>query len=276
MTQAQAAETTARSYYDSEDADNFYSLVWGGEDIHVGLYETPGEEIAAASRRTVARMAEIAGIGAGTQVLDLGSGYGGAARQLARNHGAKVHCLNLSPVENERNTRLTTEQGLEKLVSVATGTFEDVPVEDASIDVVWSQDAFLHSGDRNRVLDEAARVLKPGGQVVFTDPMAVDGLDQSSIQPILDRIQLATMATPGFYTGGLEKRGFTSVTFHDHAAQLPTHYGRVREELIAREQELAAAISDTYITNMKAGLQHWVDGGNAGKLTWGVVHAIKG
>ena len=276
MTQAQAAENTARSYYDSEDADTFYSRVWGGEDIHVGLYETPGEEIAAASRRTVARMGAVAGITAGTRVLDLGSGYGGAARQLARNLGAKVHCLNLSPVENDRNARLTKEQGLEDLVTVATGTFEDVPVDDASIDVVWSQDAFLHSGDRETVLDEIARVLKPGGQVVFTDPMAVDGVDQSSIQPILDRIQLSTMATPGFYTARLEKLGFTSVTFHDHAGQLPTHYGRVREELVAREQELSAAISDTYITNMKAGLQHWVDGGNAGKLTWGIVHAVKG
>ncbi|MBP2370517.1 methyltransferase domain-containing protein [Pseudonocardia parietis] len=275
MTQAQAAESTARSYYDSEDADTFYSRVWGGEDIHVGLYETPDEEIATASRRTVARMGEIAGVGPGMQVLDLGSGYGGAARQLASRLGAKVHCLNLSPVENDRNTRLTKEQGLDELLTVATGTFEDVPVDDASIDVVWSQDAFLHSGDRDRVLDEIARVLRPGGQVVFTDPMAVDGLDQSSIQPILDRIQLSTMASPGFYTGGLEKRGFTSVTFHDHADQLPTHYRRVREELVAREQELSAAISESYITGMKAGLQHWVDGGNAGKLTWGVVHAVK-
>lgn len=275
MTQAQAAESTARSYYDSEDADTFYSRVWGGEDIHVGLYETPDEEIATASRRTVERMGEIAGIGPRTQVLDLGSGYGGAARQLASRFGAKVHCLNLSPVENDRNTRLTKEQGLENLVSVATGTFEDVPVDDASIDVVWSQDAFLHSGDRNRVLDEIARVLRPGGQVVFTDPLAVDGVDQSSIQPILDRIQLATMATPGFYTDGLTRRGFGQVTFHEHAEQLPTHYRRVREELVAREQELTAAISDSYITNMKAGLQHWVDGGNAGKLTWGVVHAVK-
>ncbi|BBG00270.1 MULTISPECIES: methyltransferase domain-containing protein [Pseudonocardia] len=275
MTQAQAAENTARSYYDSEDADNFYSLVWGGEDIHVGLYETADEQIASASRRTVARMAEVAGITSGTRVLDLGSGYGGAARQLAKRFGASVHCLNLSPVENDRNIRLTKEQGLDGLVTVATGTFEDVPVEDGSVDVVWSQDAFLHSGDRDRVLDEVVRVLRPGGQAVFTDPMAVDGLDQSSIQPILDRIQLSTMATPGFYTAGLERRGASAVTFHDHAAQLPTHYRRVREELVAREAELVAAISDSYIANMKAGLQHWVDGGNAGKLTWGIVHAVK-
>ncbi|MEJ8278667.1 methyltransferase domain-containing protein [Pseudonocardia spirodelae] len=272
----QAAEHTARSYYDSADADTFYSRVWGGEDIHVGLYESPDEEIAAASRRTVARMAEIAQVGTGTRVLDLGAGYGGAARQLAHRTGAAVHCLNLSPVENERNARLTAEQGLDELVTVATGSYEDVPVEDASVDVVWSQDAFLHSGDRDAVLDEVARVLRPGGRVVFTDPMAVDGLDQSSIQPILDRIALSTMATPGFYTGGLQRRGFDGVRFDDHTGQLPTHYRRVHEELVAHEEELASSISTTYLANMKTGLQHWVDGGTAGKLTWGIVHAVRG
>jgi sarcosine/dimethylglycine N-methyltransferase len=119
-------------------------------------------------------------------------------------------------------------------------------------------------------------VLRPGGQIVFTDPMAGDGVDQSKITPILERIQLATMGTPGFYTSGLEKRGFGSVTFEDHAHQLPTHYGRVRQELVARESELSGRISDEYITKMKAGLQHWVDGGNAGNLTWGIFHAAKG
>ena len=39
---------TARSYYNSDDADNFYFHVWGGTDIHIGLYEIPGESIAVA------------------------------------------------------------------------------------------------------------------------------------------------------------------------------------------------------------------------------------
>jgi sarcosine/dimethylglycine N-methyltransferase len=270
-----AAEHTARSYYDSDDADTFYSRVWGGEDIHVGIYSAPDELISVASARTVTRMAEVAGVGPGTRVLDLGAGYGGAARRLAAAHGATVHCLNLSPVENARNERMTREQGLDGRVEVTTGSYEDVPVEDSSIDLVWSQDAFLHSGSRETVLDEIARVLRPGGQVVFTDPMAVDGLDQSSIQPILDRIALSTMATPGFYTDGLAQRGFTGVQFLDHAEHLPTHYRRVREELVAHEEELSSSISGPYLSAMKAGLQHWVDGGRTGKLTWGIVHAVR-
>ena len=48
---------TARAYYNSSDADAFYYRVWGGEDIHIGLYSTDQEPIRTASRRTVATMA---------------------------------------------------------------------------------------------------------------------------------------------------------------------------------------------------------------------------
>ncbi len=47
----------ARDYYNSEDADAFYHRIWGGEDIHVGIYVDPAESIREASRRTVERMA---------------------------------------------------------------------------------------------------------------------------------------------------------------------------------------------------------------------------
>ena len=47
----------AQEYYNSDDADNFYFHVWGGEDIHVGMYQHDKENIADASQRTVAEMA---------------------------------------------------------------------------------------------------------------------------------------------------------------------------------------------------------------------------
>lgn len=95
---------TARDYYNSEDADNFYALIWGGEDIHIGLYEKSDEDIATASRRTVKYLAEqLQPLPQQTHILDLGSGFGGAARYLAAEYGAQVTALNLSEVENERH-----------------------------------------------------------------------------------------------------------------------------------------------------------------------------
>ncbi|HKJ07817.1 MAG TPA: class I SAM-dependent methyltransferase, partial [Gammaproteobacteria bacterium] len=92
-----AAVATARDYYNSDDADNFYFTIWGGEDIHVGLYQSDDEPIFAASRRTVERLAgKLTGLGKDSRVLDLGAGYGGAARYLAATYGCRVVALNLS------------------------------------------------------------------------------------------------------------------------------------------------------------------------------------
>lgn len=267
------AVTVARDYYNSEDADNFYSSIWGGEDIHIGLYAYDQEDIATASRRTVERMAATVSLTPTTRVLDVGSGFGGAARYLADTFGCHVTCLNLSEVENERNRSVTERAGLGDLVEVVDGSFEDLPFDDHRFDLVWSQDAILHSGDRARVLSEVARVLKPGGAFVFTDPMAADDCDGAALKPILDRLHLENMGSPGFYRRELHRLGFSSIEFHDHSEQLPVHYARVLEETERRNAEVEGLISETYLTRMKIGLKNWVEGGRAGNLAWGIFHA---
>ena len=268
---------TAEDYYDSPDADTFYSIIWGGEDIHVGLYQSADEDIAAASARTVAHMAaQLGDLAKGAKILDIGAGYGGAARHLARETGAHVTCLNLSETENARNRALNAEQGLEDRIEVRHGSFEDIPYPDESFDVVWSQDAILHSGDRERVLGEVRRVLKPGGEFIFTDPMQADAIDDASaLQPIYDRINLPDLGSFGFYTKTLKSLGFTDIETEDLSPQLRNHYARVREELAARREEIGGKISADYVERMLNGLKHWVDGADAGRLAWGVIKAKK-
>jgi len=263
---------TARDYYNSQDADNFYFHVWGGEDIHVGLYASDDEPIAEASRRTVARMVEMLGpLDSSHRVLDIGAGYGGSMRYLAREKGCHCVALNLSEVENERDREKNREQGLDQLIEVVDGDFTQLPYEDNTFDVIWSQDAILHSGDRRQVCAEAVRVLKPGGKMIFTDPMQVDGAPTEELQPIYDRIHLQSLASPGFYRETLTELGMSEEVFEDHGEQLPRHYGRVREELMANEASLEKhGVSRDYIDRMKAGLKHWVDGGHKGHLTWGI------
>ncbi|MGJ3233086.1 MAG: methyltransferase domain-containing protein [Oceanicaulis sp.] len=271
------AARTAEAYYDSADADAFYAAVWGGEDIHVGLYETEDEAIAAASARTVRHMAaRLKTLKPGARVLDLGAGYGGAARHLAREHGAHVTCLNLSEKENARNRELTAEQELAEQVEVVHGAFEDIPFPDEQFDILWSQDAILHSGDRTRVLDEAVRVLKPGGEFIFTDPMQADDADDPALlRPIYERIHLPNLASFAFYEAELRARGLDVVAIERLTGQLRTHYARVREELEQRREALRDQISPGYAERMLNGLQHWVNGADAGQLAWGVMHFRK-
>lgn len=267
---------TARGYYNSDDADNFYFHVWGGEDIHIGLYQSDDEPIAAASERTVATMAaRLTGLDADSEVIDAGAGYGGAARWLARHKGCKVACVNLSEAQNERNRELTRAAGLDELIDVRDGAFENLPFENGRFDYAWSQDSFLHSDDRARVFSEIDRVLKPGGEFIFTDPMQADDCPDGVLQPVLDRIHLDSLGSMAFYRQEAARLGWQEVGFEDLTHQLVNHYGRVRKELQSRREELSKVVSNDYIDRMIQGLKHWTDAGGKGYLAWGIAHFRK-
>ncbi|XZE52013.1 methyltransferase domain-containing protein [Planctomycetaceae bacterium SH139] len=266
-----AATETARQYYNSPDADNFYWEVWGGEDIHVGFYESADEPIRTASRRTVDRMIERLGqVSPATRVLDIGSGYGGAARRMVEQFGCHVTCLNLSEAENQRNRLLNQQAGVSDRIDVVDGRFEDIPMEDQSVDVVWSQDAMLHSGDRRRVLSEVHRVLKPSGRFIFTDPMSADEFPAGVLAPILARIHLPDLGCPKFYQGVASELGWRDHGFACHTEQLVNHYRRVLETMESEGPKLVGKISAEYLQRMQQGLKHWIDGGQAGHLSWGI------
>jgi sarcosine/dimethylglycine N-methyltransferase len=267
---------TARDYYNSDDADNFYFHVWGGEDIHIGLYESEHEPIASASERTVATLASrLEGLGLGSRVIDAGAGYGGAARWLARTFGCRVACVNLSEAQNERNRELTRAAGLDELIEVEDASFENIPFERARFDFAWSQDSLLHSGDRGRVLAEIDRVLEPGGEFIFTDPMQADDCPRGVLQPVLDRIHLETLGSIAFYRAEAQRLGWREVAVTDLTPQLVRHYTCVKRELERRRGELRRLVSDAYIDRMVKGLDHWIEAGGKGYLSWGILHFRK-
>ena len=269
MTQSDGVQK-ARDYYNSRGAEGFYSTFWGGEDIHLGIYTTESESIREASRRTVVRMADRLDLRPTTRVLDVGAGYGGSMRYLSKTFGCTTVCLNLSEVQNQRNRAMNEAQDLSSLVSVVDGNFEELPFDNASFDVVWSQDALLHSGRRERVVSEVARVLKPGGTFTFTDPMQADHADPALLEPVLQRIDLDSLASPGFYRRVAEEAGLSLLGFEDLSEQLPRHYARVLEVLEADEEEGRRLSGDEYVDSMKTGLRHWIAAGEAGSLVWGV------
>lgn len=264
--------STARDYYNSDDAEAFYSTIWGGEDIHIGLYGEAEETIAAASRRSVENLAKrLEPLDGSCRVLDMGSGYGGTARYLTRTYGCHVVGLNLSDVENKRARRLNHEQGLAGRIDIVDGSFEAVDAADETFDAVCSQDAFLHSGERARVVAEAARVLKPGGVFAFTDIMQADDCPDGVLDPILARIHLSSLASPGFYRETAAAKGLEEASaFTDLTSQLVTHYGRVLAETERSEASLRGKISEDYLRHMKVGLAHWIEGGEQGNLVWGI------
>ena len=269
------ARVVTEDYYNSDDADAFYSTVWGGEDLHLGLYDNT-DDIREAGFAIVDFMADLLpDLDTTSRIIDLGAGYGGSARRLAKRFGASAVCLNLSETQNDRNRLMTSTAGLNDRITVLHGDFEDVPASDESFDVVWSQDSFLHSDARDKIIAEAFRILKPKGHFIFTDPMQADTCPKDVLQPIYDRLNLSSLASFQCYRRLAETVGFEEVEVIDLSPQLVKHYQRVLEELHLNRAKVEEAASASYVARMIEGLHRWIDGGAEGYLTWGVLHFRK-
>jgi sarcosine/dimethylglycine N-methyltransferase len=261
---------TTEDYYDSDDADTFYSVVWGGEDLHVGCYEET-RNIKEASVVTVDRMIDmLETLGPSSKVLDIGAGYGGSMRRIAQRFGCHTTCLNISEVQNDTNRYKNRRAGLSDKVEVVHGVFEDIPAKQNSYDIVWSQDAILHSDQRANVLKEVFRVMKPGGEFIFTDPMQADDVPEGALKAVYDRIGLNSLASFRFYREAAEAAGFEVVDQVDLTHNLRTHYDRVREDLEANYDKILENASKDYLDKMIVGLKNWVDAADKGWLAWGI------
>ena len=265
----------AEEYYNSTPADEFYFKIWGGDHIHVGIYNHSKESIKDASPRIVQMMASKLNLNTNIKLLDLGSGYGGAARYLAKNFGFQVTCLNLSKTQNERNRGLNEKHNLDSLITVVEGNFEDIPFPEDSFDIVWSQDAIVHSANRELVVQEVVRVLNDSGEFIFTDLMQTNDCPKSILKPVLDRIQLDSLGSFGFYVEQGRKFGVKKTEVQDLSEHLTTHYQRVMEETQDRYVEMVEACGKEYIDKMIQGLKHWVEAGKNDYLSWGIVHMNK-
>jgi SAM-dependent methyltransferase len=158
-------------------------------------------------------------------VLDLGSGGGIDVLLSARRVGptGKVYGLDMTPEMVELAEKNRRDAGVEN-VEFLLGTIEDIPLPDDSVDVVISNCVINLSADKDRVLAEAHRVLRPGGLLAVSDVVLR--------RPISPRLQglmaLWTGCVAGAlvdvdYEAKLAAAGFTDVEItptliHDRAA----------------------------------------------------------
>lgn len=255
-----------QAYYDGA-ADEIYKEVWG-ENLHLGSFESPSEDLPTAMRRTNARMIGLSGIAATDSVLDVGCGYGALARELARTVGCTVLATNISEKELAWARELTERAGLTDKVEFGWADYHDLPYEAGSFDAYWSQEAFLHAADKHKVLEEAFRVLRPGGRLVFSDVIVRRGTPDEVRQRIYERVQSPDMWDTPEYRRALKRIGFAVREDQDWSDNVAPTYAWVRNELERRRAEFEPRIGKELVDATSTALQFWVDAARAGQIGW--------
>lgn len=144
MTQSQIAETTAANV-----------AIWDR------CAETYRHGFEALTGQATTTLLDLAGVGRGTELLDVGTGPGTVlAEALAR--GAQITAIDISP------EMLTVTQHRHPSITTRAADAHQLPFADASFDAVTIGFCLHHTADPPRVLQQAQRVLRPGGRIAFT------------------------------------------------------------------------------------------------------------
>ena len=154
-----------------------------GEDIGQNSWLTSDEQD---------RFLEWLDLSAEQTLLDVACGAGGPALRIAAATGCSVVGVDVHQQAVRTASSLAAQRGLAERVEFrATDASGLSPFPDASFDAITCIDAINHFPDRPRLIAEWARLLKPDGRLLFTDPITVTGA--------LTNAEIAIRSSAGFY-----------------------------------------------------------------------------
>ncbi len=160
-------------------------------------------------------LAALAGIDDGCHVLDVCCGLGGPSRYLAHKYGCRVTGVDLTESRVEGAIRLTAMVGLHDRVTFQCANALDLPFNDGTFDVVISQEAFCHIPDKDRLVSECARALKPGGRIAFTDILATDSTTDATRERLQREMTFVELGSQDAYRRQFEREGCAVVKAQD-------------------------------------------------------------
>jgi len=172
-------------------------------------------------------------------LLDIACGSGGPALRIAQRTGCRVQGIDLHQDGVAQAEAQAVARGLSALARFdRADAGKPLPFEDDAFDAVICADAVNHLPDRARALGEWARVLRPGGRLVYTDPVVVTGPLTNEEIGIRASIGFFLFMTPGANERLLARAGFEVLEVVDRTENMARIAGRWCAARAARGTEL--------------------------------------
>lgn len=143
--------------------------------VHLGYYDEDHQGHHEAIENMTRVAAERVDIGPDDRVLCSGCGLGGPATWIAKERGADVVGINISEDQLEQCRRLAEDRNVDDRTEFLYQDFTEMSsLDDDSFDVVWGLEAICHAPDKRSFLEQAYRVLRPGGRLIVVDGFATE------------------------------------------------------------------------------------------------------
>lgn len=168
-----------------------------------------------------------------SRVLDIACGSGHTTLRIASRTGCSVSGVDIHEKAITEARDAAAQRGLSSRADFQVhDASKALPFDDAAFDALICIDAINHLPNRPVILDEWARVLKPGGILVFTDPIVVTGPLTAEEIAIRSSIGFFLFVPPGTDEKLLEDAGFDVKEVSDRTGNMAD---TARRRLIARQ-----------------------------------------
>ena len=252
----------------------YYLKLWG-EHLHHGYWIRGDESKEQAQLQLIERLAGLAKIPPGAEILDIGCGFGGSSLYLARTFQASVTGINLSPAQVEIANQKAREQGANARFVLMDAEAMNFP---GQFDVLWSVESISHYYDVAGFFTSAARYLKPGGTFALTDFFKKKELSPAENKKYIEPIEkgmFAALHTLDGYEGYLSSAGLQV----EHREVLNEHTARTWDvclDIIKDKAlwDLAFKLGPDFVTYLK-GFQAMRAGYSSGTFEYGLLVARK-
>jgi len=205
--------TDVAKYYETNQF--YYSKFWSPTALHYGLWYSNTTSLAEAITNTNALVARAVNINVHDRVLDAGCGVGGTSIYLSESTGAEVHGVTLSPRQLGIANSLAAKSPAKDRLNFSIMDYCHTIFGDGMFSKIVAIESVCHTTNKLDFLLEAARLLRPGGQIAVIDFFfARENLtreERNAHEKSMNGWAVSNLATSKEFVGFMERAGFINI-----------------------------------------------------------------